>query len=547
MLSTFKTMVSDIRRSRNIWRKYGTKYISALTGVSLRNFGIVFLNAFFSSKIAGQVIEGTGVGENASGWIALTAAIILFCVFDALSQYFLHVIAHQLITHTRKTMTHCVVNADMRYLGRETDRADYISRVNNDLDLVHGVLRYQVLSPIMSAFSGILAAVSLFFIDQTGMLVGVSFITGLLFLGGMSLITKRIEVLRNRISIAKSEITKFLDVCLEKKESVLLCGHEEYLQDKIDERNQVCMDMELKKDSLDSIITLLGKAPLVTQYGIGLAICAVWFSRGNISIPEILVALPMMGMVVNTLISFGDVYKALAESWVGVKRVIEILELPQEREDISKQRSVQTDNSIIVKDLCFSYPKAEEDILNGINLRVAGPGLYGVSGESGKGKSTLMKLLMGLYPFEGELSVFGNQISDYSRTDFQELISYVGQEAFWIGGTIEENLLLDMDMSERNDNPLFERWIGMLGGTERVLGEGESGLSGGELQLLSIMRALIKTARIRIFDESLSALDKEMKNDVLETLSDDAKTGTIVFIISHDEQVLSACQKVIRI
>ena len=153
--------------------------------------------------------------------------------------------------------------------------------------------------------------------------------------------------------------------------------------------------------------------------------------------------------------------------------------------------------------------------------------MIGIVGESGYGKSTILKLLMRLYaPCGGEIDWDGVNVSDLSTHWIREQISYVAQEPVLFSGTIRENLLYgregasEAEMVEAAKLVEADSFIRQFPkGYDTYVGELGTSLSGGQKQRIAIARALLRHPRILVLDEATSALDSENQEKFLEALN----------------------------
>jgi len=207
---------------------------------------------------------------------------------------------------------------------------------------------------------------------------------------------------------------------------------------------------------------------------------------------------------------------------------------------------------IIIKNLNFAYN--ENIIFNNYNLTIYNNIITGITGSSGKGKSTLIKILLGLYSYDGEITIDDINIKDFDYNYYyNNLISYVNQEPVLCNGSIYKNLISNLD--EKNiDKELLNNLIEKLNivnlniTNDNDINNDINILSGGEKQRLSICRAFLRKPKILILDEPTSSLDYENENKVLELIKElnDIYKITII-MVSHSNNALSICDKIVKL
>lgn len=197
---------------------------------------------------------------------------------------------------------------------------------------------------------------------------------------------------------------------------------------------------------------------------------------------------------------------------------------------------------IRIKNLKFSYNNNQ--IFNNFNLYIPNNIITGISGYSGKGKSTLLKILLRLYSYEGEILIDNTNIKDIDYNYYyNNLISYVGQEPILYSGSIYDNLISNLDDKDI-DKELLERLLEKLNITKLD----NINLSGGEKQRLSICRAFLRKPKILLLDEPTSSLDYENENNVLNLIKELNNIYKItIILVSHSNYAISICDNIIKI
>ena len=171
-------------------------------------------------------------------------------------------------------------------------------------------------------------------------------------------------------------------------------------------------------------------------------------------------------------------------------------------------------------------------------------------GGSGSGKSTIAKIICGLYaPTQGEVLIGDYRICDISRPVFRNTVGFVEQESGIFEGTIRENLtLLDHTVSEEDiikaakDAQIHEVVQNMTKGYDTILLENGVNLSGGQRQRLEIARALINNPSILIMDEATSALDAETEHQVMLNVR---RRGCTCVIVAHRLSTIRDCDEIV--
>lgn len=288
--------------------------------------------------------------------------------------------------------------------------------------------------------------------------------------------------------------------------------------------------------------------------------------RGEMTLGDLLTFNALVIYFLGPIERFIELQPKIQSATIATKRLGEILELKSESEAQTGTNRYQCTVAHYplyclhseMKDVSFGYGN-RGNVLENINIKFY-PGQHiAFVGESGSGKSTLAKLLVRFYqPNEGEIKIDSHRIEAIKDEYLRSRISYVTQDTFFFSGTILENLLYGIDFVNNMEDVVkaceyaeIHEFIDSLPQKyETVLEENGKNLSGGQLQRLSIAKALLKKPSILILDEATSALDSITEQKIIKRLKTiDFETGfkdekpTIIMIahrlstIKHADQI----------
>jgi len=205
------------------------------------------------------------------------------------------------------------------------------------------------------------------------------------------------------------------------------------------------------------------------------------------------------------------------------------------------------------RNVSFRYNKSEKPILDDVSFTVPAGSVTALVGHSGSGKTTLAGLLPRFYTnYEGQITLDGHELSDYTLDNLRSHFSLVGQQVVLFNDTVAGNIAYgalagkprDEIVKAATDAHAME-FIGQLpGGLGALIGENGTLLSGGQRQRLAIARALLKDAPVLILDEATSALDSESERAIQEALSEVIKDRTTL-VIAHRLSTIENADQVI--
>jgi ATP-binding cassette subfamily B protein len=201
----------------------------------------------------------------------------------------------------------------------------------------------------------------------------------------------------------------------------------------------------------------------------------------------------------------------------------------------------------------FAYPGSDEYALEDISFDINAGEVIGIIGGTGSGKSTLISLLPRFYDVDkGEIRVMGIPVRDYSLDGLRELFGIVPQKAVLFSGSVSDNLRFSMkDASEDEikkaiDIAQAKDFVEKLSdGYDSRINQGGRNLSGGQRQRLTIARALVRSPRILILDDSSSALDYATDARLRESISRNCKDTTVIMVSQRANTVKNANQIIV--
>ncbi|HET6722404.1 MAG TPA: ABC transporter ATP-binding protein [Chitinophagaceae bacterium] len=222
----------------------------------------------------------------------------------------------------------------------------------------------------------------------------------------------------------------------------------------------------------------------------------------------------------------------------------------KDSDSLSELQSIQ---ALQLKKLSFQYGDVE--VLKNFSLSVVKGDFVGVTGKSGKGKTTILNLLLGfLQPATGEILVNDRPVSASELKNFWPQISYVRQQPFLLHDSILRNITLQ---EENYDKEKLEFALDMSGlkdfiyqsaeGLDKMITENGKNISGGQQQRIAIARALYKNADLILLDEPFNELDETSAILLMQHFKNMTATGKTVIMITHDIKCLSYCSNVISL
>ena len=426
---------------------------------------------------------------------------------------------------------------------------ELINRLTNDVR----VLDDGLLSTIPNVISMVVKVVS-----ATAVLAAMEpWFTAILAAAGVAvvlltgLLRRMLKGLNKRVSEADGKVAGFIQETLEK----LLMVQALDAAEEMERRTGALLDQRFHIQQKKKNMSLFANTAIsVMYYGAGFA-ALVWCARGLLDGTMTFGTLTAMTQLVNQLqtpfVNLSNVIPQYAAMCAAAERLKELEDL--EPEDMAEPVSPEIYGSmtaIRAKKLCFSYGR--DAVLENADLRLPKGAFAVITGPSGIGKSTLLKLLLGVFkPDSGELYLDTTEKIPVSRAT-RRLFAYVPQGNLLLSGTLRENLTIvcpgateDAIRQAVYVSAMDEYLPQLPQGLDTVLGESGAGLSEGQAQRLAIARAVLSGAPVLLLDECTSALDAATEQTVLERLR--ALPDRTCIAVTHRPAAMAMCDHEIQV
>jgi ATP-binding cassette, subfamily C, bacterial len=239
-------------------------------------------------------------------------------------------------------------------------------------------------------------------------------------------------------------------------------------------------------------------------------------------------------------------------SYLGVTKLLDEATENEETTRGAASPEFLNDTYITLSNIHFGYDE-DPPIFSNLNCKIPINKTTSILGESGKGKSTLIELLLGLLkPQAGQILINGVDLNNANLMEWRNATAYIPQECFLFNASIRQNLLwskpdaTEEDLREALHSAAGEFVYNLPHGLETIVGDQGIRLSGGERQRIALARALLRKPKILILDEATNALDLENETLIKQAI-DKLKWKTTIILISHDHLMSEGADQVIKI
>ncbi len=240
-----------------------------------------------------------------------------------------------------------------------------------------------------------------------------------------------------------------------------------------------------------------------------------------------------------------DLYE---RAMASVRRILDLLETPIIIRDDDNSQTADMSQDIRFEQVDFSYNSESQMVLSNIDVTLENSKITAFVGQTGSGKSTLMKLLLRFYsPSKGNINIDGIDINKITIKELRQSIGLVSQDIFLFDGSIKENIAYGKDKATVEEIKLAAKSAEALDfieklpqGFDTLVGERGMKLSGGQRQRISFARAILKDPPVLILDEATSAVDNETEAAIQKSMLQIAKNRTLLVIAHRLSTIVNA-------
>lgn len=499
--------------------------IPGLLVMTAANVGNALFSVWFALGTR-QVINSAVSGERSLFLRACgIQAIIIFGILATLflQRYLNARLAEELDRDWKKDLLHKLLHGDYAAVSAYHS-GELLNRMNNDVRTVdEGVL--SILPGLASMVTRIAGAAAALLVLEP--LFGAGLIaSGVVLILFTALARKRLKVLHKQVSESEGRVSGLLQETLEK----LLLVQAMDLSDEMERRTDAAMGTRYALQTKRRRVSLFANTGVsIVYYLAGFAAllwCASGLLKGQITFGDLTAVTQLVSQLQAPFVNLSGVIPKYTAMIAAAERLMELdlLGNDQNEEHTLPENAYEAMIAIVGENIRFAYDR--EEVLSDVTFSLQKNCFTAITAPSGKGKSTLLKLMLGIFrPDDGKLYLQTNGKNYPLSRNTRQLFAYVPQGNLLFSGTIRENLLVanpnanEAAIREAVFASAMDAYLPQLPkGLDSVLGESGAGLSEGQAQRLAIARAILGGAPILLLDEATSALDADTELLVLQRL-----------------------------
>lgn len=466
------------------------------------------------------VIDAVLAGGKAAAWSALLIADLLALVgVYALSSWFTSSTADYFAVVLRKRLLESAVNCpDVRL--EQFHSGQLLSRGMEDVRaLCDGLV--QALPALVGQVTRLIAAFAAVVLIYPA-LAGVLLVAGGAMIIGVAMLRPVLRKRQKAVRKADEQVMSTMQEDMQQLELIQSLDVQGQILHRFGKRQKKSLNARFRQrcwsvgsNSIVNMVSLLGTGALLL-WG------AAKVADNVLSYGTLTSLIQLLNQFRTPVLSLSGLWNRFVSVEVSAERLTVLLDTPESKK---KQKEIAAPTAVVFEDVTFCYSGEEIPVVENFSLRLPLNGWTCLSGFSGRGKSTLFKLILGLHkPQKGRVYLETERGQILCDESTRHLFAYVPQDYALFSGTVLENLLLvapEADEATRHralELAQAEFVFDMSGEENTTLRENNTGLSKGQIQRLAIARAILMERPILLLDECTSALDAETENTVLRNL-----------------------------
>lgn len=497
-----------------------------LAGMIIFNAGSALLGVLFALGTRGVIDSAvSGVGRD-----FLTACIVQLAIISGMllcmtmGRYLRDRLVAQLDRDWKRGLMHDLLNGEYAQVSK-FHSGELVNRLNNDVRVLNDGL-VSAVPELVAMVVRLVTAVTVLAAVQP-LFTLVLALLGILVILGTSVARRRLKNINKQVSQTEGRVLSFLQESLER----LLVIQAMDLSQEVERRADGLLTQRYSMQRKRRKIALLANSGVSVMFYLAGFLALVWCAynllHGRMTFGTLTAVTQLVSQLQTPFVHLSGFIPQYAAMLAAAERLMELEEIeiyPRTQETDWQERYARM-QTIGAQDLCFGYDA--EEVLRNVSFALPKGAFAAITGASGIGKSTLLKLLLGVFrPNSGSLYIqCGAERTQLSRNT-RGLFAYVPQGNFLFSGTLRDNILIsdpqagEEEIQQAVRISAMDQFLPQLPeGLDTVIGENGLGLSEGQVQRLAIARAVLSGAPILLLDEATSALDAQTERLVLERIA----------------------------
>ncbi|MEE0934617.1 MAG: ABC transporter ATP-binding protein [Methanobrevibacter sp.] len=499
-----------------------------------------------------NIVRNTGTLDITGLINLLVMVVILYvvsAVFSYLQSYFLIKITTKISYDLRERLMDKILSLPMNMV-EENKRGDILSRITNDIDsLQNGITQSFIqLTTAVITLVGVfimMLSINIWMTLATVILIPIAFLV-------IRIITKYSQSYFLKQIVHKGSLNGQIEETFTGHDIIRAYNQEELSMEKFERDNEMWFDQEWKSQFYSSLNGPLMNFISNFTYVVIAVLGAVFVLQRAITVGDILAFFQYVQSFTRPIQQITRVMNQIQTAMAASERIFEFLDYGDE-ENPSAKEITDISEGITFENVSFGYTP-DETIIKDLTFSVKKGEKIAIVGETGAGKTTIVKLLMRFYDIDsGSIKIDGIDITEYDKHSLRSLIGMVLQDSWLFSDTIESNIhygnldATEAEIVDASRQVYADNFIKQLPqGYETELNEDSDNISHGQKQLLTIARTIISTKEVLILDEATSSVDTRTEK-LIQKAMDRLMENKTSFIIAHRLSTIRNADKIIVI
>ncbi len=500
---------------------------------------------YLMSRIVDVGIENRDIDYIVRVGLIMVGAALLAMAFGVISAHFGARAGFGFASEIRKEAFKKVQGFSFANLDRFTV-SSLITRLTNDCNTLGQVTMMSLRMAVRAPFLMLFALIMAFNINRS--LARVFMVAVPLTAATIGIILPKARPLFQKLQGRVDRVNAIIQENLIGIRVVKSFNRQSYEERRFKERND-----DLKNTALSAISLVISVMPMLNLIVYSTIIAVLWFggrqvSAGTMGSGELISFITYITQVLMSLLMMSFFFMNLLRGSASAGRILEVLSTESEIKEAETPVKELKDGSVTFEHVCFSYPGSPEKTLKDINFHIKSGETIGIIGSTGSSKTTLVQLIPRLYDVtEGSVKVGGVDVREYDVKALRDQVAFVLQKNTLFSGTIRENM--QWGKEDASDEEIIkvlkqaQAWEFVSkyeDGLDHWVEQGGDNFSGGQKQRLTIARALLKSPKILILDDSTSAVDMTTDARIQQVFKTDLKDITTIIIAQRISSIQQA-------
>lgn len=499
-----------------------------------------------------SISKHTGTMDFNTLFNLLTIVVILYIIsslFSYLQSFFLVEVSTKISYELRERLMDKILSLPMESVD-ENKRGDILSRITNDVDsLQHGITQsFLQLTTAVITLIGVfvmMLTINIWMTLATVILIPIAFLV-------IRSITKFSQSYFLKQLVFKGSLNGQIEETFTGHDIIRIFNQEEISMNKFESDNENWFDQEWKSQFYSSLNGPLMNFISNFTYVIIAVLGAIFVLQKAIAVGDILAFFQYTQSFTRPIQQITRVMNQIQTAMAASERIFEFLDYDDEENPSDKQLT-EIKEGIAFENVSFSYTPNEKIIKN-MTFDIKKGQKIAIVGETGAGKTTIVKLLMRFYEIDsGSIKIDGVDIEEYDKHSLRSHIGMVLQDSWLFSDTIESNIRYgNLDVSEHeiieaSKHVYVDNFVRKLSdGYKTILNEDSDNISHGQKQLITIARTILSSKEVLILDEATSSVDTRTEK-LIQKAMDKLMENKTSFIIAHRLSTIKNADKIIVI